>query len=186
MLNIFWPMLSALWPLAAGVVGWFAVNFVGKPYLEFQSLRKEIHEELIFWSETYPPSREDLDEDGNPYYPSQEEYNEAMKEYSDDLRSILSSIRRLGSKLSALNVSLNRPLSNYLRSRYKVQDAAEGLLRLSIAFDRDDRIHMRHLIEGLLRLPYSPQKTLQEVLRQISGKEEAREARRKAAISPPS
>ena len=172
--------LSALWPLGAGVVGWFAVNFVGKPYLEFLSLRKEIQAELIFWSYVHPPLDEETDEYGNEI--SQEAYNEAMKKYSD----ARSSIRRLGSKLSALNVSLSRPLSNYLRGQYKVHDAAKGLLRLSIAFDDDDRTLTRHDIEGLLRLPYSQEGTVQ-VIREIRREEqEAREARRKAAISPPS
>jgi hypothetical protein len=41
-------MLRVLWPFLVGVLGWIAANFVGKPVIEFFSLRKEIQEELIF------------------------------------------------------------------------------------------------------------------------------------------
>jgi hypothetical protein len=119
------PMFDMLWhifgPFVLGVLGWFAVNFAGKPYLEFLTLRKEIHEELIIFFYVHPPPDEEHDVSGEEISP--EAYREAIKAYSDARKSI----RRLAAKLSALNVSLSRPVSYCLRWRgYKVQDAAKG------------------------------------------------------------
>jgi hypothetical protein len=94
-------------------------------------------------------------------------------------------IRRLGANLSALNMSLRRPLSDYLRWRYKINDAAPGLLRLSTLFEYDDRIMTRHGIEGFLRLPYSQEREVQRIMRFRKEVEEWRAARRKATGDPP-
>jgi hypothetical protein len=173
------PMVEMLWhifgPFVLGVLGWVAVNFVGKPYLEFLTLKKEIHEELIIFWYVHPPADQDHDVYGEEIPP--EAYREAMRAYSDARETI----RRLGSKLSALNVSLTRPLSYWLSWRgYKVQDAANGLLRLSTEFDYADRTLLCDSIERFLRLPYSYPRSYIEQIR------EGRAARQQPAVDPPS
>ena len=45
-------MWSAIWPVlvtfAFGGLGWFVANFFAKPFLDFLTLRSQVHEEIIF------------------------------------------------------------------------------------------------------------------------------------------
>ena len=74
-------------------------------------------------------------------------------------------MRRLGSKLSALNTSFYRPLSHLLFILgYKIDNAAKNLLRLSAEFEDDDRALSLYQIEVALRLPHSDEKLAKSII----------------------
>jgi hypothetical protein len=148
-------MLQVLGTFLVGAIGWFAANFFGKPWIEFRALRKEIQEELTFSVNDDLPSKLTLFEHGD------EVYNDEKKRFYDAQKNI----RLLGSKLSALNTSLYRPLSYLLQTRgYKLNDAARNLLWLSKQFDADGRALTRCKIEVALRLPHLEQRWVQSMI----------------------
>jgi hypothetical protein len=80
-----------MWPAIAsfllGIVGWLVASFVGTPFLDFLKLRGKVHEELIFT--------------GN-----MGEINAGKPEHE----KARDSLRRLGAKVQATNVSATPPL----------------------------------------------------------------------------
>jgi len=133
--------IRTLWPLGVGVFGWFtgilgavfgwlARNFLSKSMLEFVKVRQEIQEELTYLSNVDLPSSQTFCEG-------------TAADYEEEVRIFAKArgkVRRLGSKLSALNTSFYRPLSYLLRILgYKIDDAGKNLLRLSTEFEDDDR-----------------------------------------------
>jgi hypothetical protein len=164
-------MLSVLWPFLIGVLGWIAANFAGKPLIEFLSLRKEIQEELIFLSNVYSPRKETREY-------GEEAYNNERRMFSD----AQTTIRRLGSKLNALNASLYKPLPYVLRAMgYDLNDAAKKLLGLSTQYDDNDRTLTRYGVEVALRLPHSEERWVQSI---TESRREAAELRQKSHHQP--
>ena len=147
-------MLRVLGTFLVGAIGWFAANFFGKPWIEFRTLRKEIQEELTFSVNDDLPSKLTLFEQGDVY-------NDEKKRFYDAQENI----RLLGSKLSALNTSLYRPLSYLLQTRgYKLNVAARNLLWLSKQFDADGRALTRYKIEVALRLPHLEERWVRSII----------------------
>ena len=151
------PMPDTLWSLGAGAVGWFAVSFAVKPWLEFLALRKEIQEELIFLSDLlHPPNLGTLYENGDEADKVKEAYNVETEIFYDTQKKI----RQLASKLTAHNTFLNssplKPTSYMLcKLGYKIDEASKKLLQLAKAYDEDDITVTRYQVETALQLPHS-------------------------------
>jgi hypothetical protein len=155
--NTLWHIFG---PFVLGALGWFAVNFFGKPLLDFLTLRKEIQEELTFLANVGPPENSTLYERGD------EAYAEEVKAFRDFHRSI----RRLAAKMSAMGVSLEIPLYK-LASRaldtmgFRVHDATKQLLSLSTwHYEDDDRILARYRVEVALRLPHAEERLVESII----------------------
>jgi hypothetical protein len=85
-----------------------------------------------------------------------EQGKEAYDNEISMFRDAQKTIRRLGSKLNALNASLYRPLLYVLHAMgYDPKDAAKKLLGLSTQYEEDDRAVTRYQVETALRLPHS-------------------------------
>jgi hypothetical protein len=80
-------MWSAIWPVlvtfAFGGLGWFVANFFAKPFLDFRTLRSQVHEEIIFTANV-----------GKMTARREAEHEKAVD-----------SLRRLGAKIEAMDES---------------------------------------------------------------------------------
>jgi hypothetical protein len=92
-----------------GVAGWFVTSFFAKPLLDFWNLRSQVQEEVIFTANVAPIAAHD------PRY-----------------RKTADSLRRLGAKVLAMNITESRPLRRYLsKCKYDLGKAGRGLINLS-------------------------------------------------------
>lgn len=160
--------------IPAVVFGWFALNFVGKPFLEFRKVRQEIQGELTYLSNVHPPS------DTTFYEGTDEEYNEEIRIFAEACEKT----RRLGSNLSAL--SIDRTLVYLLRIfNYDLNKAAKNLLLLSIEVDDQRKIISRYYVESALKLPHINKSWAKKLMEEQKRGREAAEQRRKTAANPP-
>ncbi len=79
--------VTAAFSAVSGAAGWFVTSFFAKPFLDFLALRGQVHEEMIFTGNIWPMTAH-----------HKESYDQAVN-----------SLRRLGAKIHAMNVS--EPLS---------------------------------------------------------------------------
>lgn len=92
-----------------GVAGWFVTSFFAKPLLDFWNLRSQVQEEVIFTANVAPIATND------PRY-----------------RKTADSLRRLGAKVLAMNITESRLLRWYLsKCKYDLGKAGHGLKLLS-------------------------------------------------------
>jgi hypothetical protein len=86
-------MWSAIWPvlatLAVGGAGWFVASFVAKPFLDFLTLRSQVHEEILFTDNVGPISAH----------------------CTADHDRAADSLRRLGANMKAMDASVRIPLA---------------------------------------------------------------------------
>ncbi len=139
-------MWSAIASFLLGGVGWFATSFFAKPYLDFLNLRSQVHEEVIFTGNVGPMFA------GTPVY-----------------EKAVDSLRRLGAKVHATNITASSLLRWYLpRAGYDLVKAGGGLIGLSnsLADNPGDAFRANHTnsIQVGLKLP---REYLPEYLRQI-------------------
>ena len=103
--------------ILGAVCGWLARNFPGKSILEFVKVRQEIQEELTYLSNVDLPSSQTFCEG------TAADYEEEVRIFAE----ARGKVRRLGSKLSALNTSFYRPMSYLpLILGYKIDNASAG------------------------------------------------------------
>jgi hypothetical protein len=132
-------ILPILLPVSLGAVGWYAANFLAKPFLEFLALRSQVHEEIIFTGNVGPMTA----------------HHTASYEKAVD------SLRRLGAKIQAMDVSAKtlRPQAplRWLLAYYGFDLAKAGtnLIGLSNALTDVGRALHVDKIEVALRLPRS-------------------------------
>ena len=74
-----------------GVAGWFVTSFFAKPLLDFWNLRSQVQEEIIFTANIAPIAADD-----------------------SRYRKTVDSLRRLGAKVLAMNITESRLLRRYL------------------------------------------------------------------------
>jgi hypothetical protein len=130
-------MLHVLWPFALGVFGWFVANFFGAPLLDILLLRREIHQELIFFWDVRLISAD-----------------RALREHQFDDAG--RRIGKLGSRLIALKASIYEPLQSIVsKLGYDLDGAGRDLLNLSTELDDEERLLIRCRVEIALRLPQS-------------------------------
>jgi hypothetical protein len=128
-------MWSAIASFLLGVVGWFVTGFFGKPLLDFLNLKSLVHEEIVFT--------------GNV---------DAMVASTANYDTAVVSLRRLGAKVQATNVSASPPLQWFLSVRgYDLVKAGRGLIGLSNSLASTDgsRAHHMNRIRAALKLPPS-------------------------------
>jgi hypothetical protein len=127
------------WILTAifGIAGWLVASLLGKPFLDFLALRGQVHEEMVFTANIGPMMGHD-------------------KEACD---KAVESLRRLGAKMQAMNVSATPQLRwffNYFK--FDLATAGGNLIGLSNALSPlettyDDRVPHINKIQIALRLP---------------------------------
>ena len=44
-------MWSAIAPVLFAVIGWLFIGFLGKPFLDFQNLKGQVHEAIVLYGE---------------------------------------------------------------------------------------------------------------------------------------
>ena len=173
MFNMLWPLFSGLGGILGVTVGWFVLNFLGKPFLEFLTLRKEIQEDLIYLSNVYPPSQQTFHEG------TEEDYQNEVTKFRD----ARDKMRQLGSRMISFSTFLTKPLP-YILQRwmgYDLDVAARNLLGLSTEFETIDITIRRYRIEVALRLPHSEEKMARLLIAQRTrGREAAASPRRKS------
>jgi hypothetical protein len=131
-------MLHVLWPLAGGVIAWFAAKLLCGPLIDIMILRRQIHQEFLVLSK-----EKLLSEDWCLHLDQQRAQDGAWGR----------NIGEFGTRLTALNASLRQPLPFILeRLGYDLDRAAANLRRLSSEWDDSERPVMRHQIEIALRL----------------------------------
>jgi hypothetical protein len=137
-------MWSAIASILLGVIGWFAASFFAKPLIDFLNLRSQVHEEIIFT--------------GNVG---------AMVTDTPAYDKAVDSLRRLGARVQAANVSASKPLRWFLsRAGYDLHKAGGGLIGLSNSLITTDgsRALQTNSIQVGLRLPRDYD---DELLRQV-------------------
>ena len=134
------PSLSMehqMWPAIAsfsfGILGWLAISFFAKPYLDFLILRGQVHEEIIYTANVG-----------------------SLAMNTPDYYKAVESLRRLAARVKAAKVSASRPLGWFLSFRgYDLEKAGTGLIGLSNSLATDDGsrgIH-RNSVQAGLKLP---------------------------------
>jgi hypothetical protein len=126
-------MWSAIASVLLGVAGWFAASFFAKPLLDFLNLRSQVHEEIIF--------------SGNVG---------TMVANTPIYEKAVDSLRRLGAKVQAVNVTASPPLDWFLsRAGYNLGKAGSSLIGLSNSLANPDGSRALHInfIQVGLRLP---------------------------------
>jgi hypothetical protein len=99
------------------VAGWFVASFFAKPFLDFLTLRGQVHEEIVFTGNI-----------GTMTAHHKESYDQAIGQ-----------LRRLGAKMQAMNVSATPVLRWFLfKSGYDLATAGKNLIGLSNALDDYD------------------------------------------------
>jgi hypothetical protein len=120
-----------------GIAGWFVASFLGKPFLDFLALRGQVHEEMVFTANIGPMMGHD-----------KEAYDKAVE-----------SLRRLGAKMQAMNVSATNQLRWFFNyCELDLATAGGNLIGLSNALSPletsyDDRVPHINKIQIALRLP---------------------------------
>ena len=152
-------MLHVLWPLAGGVIAWFAAKLLCGPLIDIMILRRQIHQEFLVLSK-----EKLLSEDWCLHLDQQRAQDGAWGR----------NIGEFGTRLTALNASLRQPLPFILeRLGYDLDRAAANLRRLSSEWDGSERPVMRHQIEIALRLRPCRSSRLQAKTTQARSKLEA-------------
>lgn len=126
-------MWSAIGAALLGVAGWIVASFFGKPFLDFLTLRSQVHEEIIFTGNAGP-----------------------MTAHTASYDQAVNSLRRLGAKMQATNVSAQPPLRWFLsKFGYDLAKAGRNLIGLSnaLALTDDSRAIHVNSIQAALKLP---------------------------------
>jgi hypothetical protein len=128
-------MCSAIVSFLLGVVGWIVTSFFGKPLLDFLKLRSQVHEEIIFTGNIGP-----------------------MVEHTANYDKAFESLRRLGARMQATNVSLSSlpfvPLRWFLSKQgCDLRKAGRSLIGLSNSLVEGDCAAETSLIRAALKLP---------------------------------
>jgi hypothetical protein len=134
-------LLGVVVSILFAVVGWIAINFFGKPLLDFLNLKSEVHEEIIFTGNIDP-----------------------MVAHTADYDKTVESLRRLGARVQAMNAHVSvsslpfvfLPLRWFLSvQRYDLARAGRALIGLSNSLAETDGsrgVH-RNSIQVALKLP---------------------------------
>jgi hypothetical protein len=124
-------MWSAIASFLLGGTGWFLASFLGKPFLDFLNLRCQVHEEVIFTGNV------------GQMVVGTSVYDEAVE-----------SLRRLGAKVQAMDVTATRPL-RWLLSwwGYDLVNAGTNLIGLSNSLAIPDRAFHIDKVQAALKLP---------------------------------
>jgi hypothetical protein len=142
-------MWSAIASILLGVVGWIAASFFAKPLLDFLNLKSQVHEEIVFTGNI------------GTMVAGTANYDKAVN-----------SLRRLGAKVQATNVSASRPLAWFLSVfGYDLPKAGGGLIGLSNSLASTDGSRALHInsIQAALKLPRDyTDDYLRSVLRKMS------------------
>jgi hypothetical protein len=139
----------------SGSLSWFALNFVGKPFVDFLKLRQEVREELSFLSDVNAPDQQLLYDD------REDDYQAEVEKFADARERT----KRLGSKLGGFHTSLCWPLRYIVRARYDLDKAERNLVRLFTEAEFDKIIVRRYHIEGALGLPHTNAEFAQAIVR---------------------
>jgi len=130
-------MWSVIASFLLGVGGWIVISFFAKPLLDFLNLRSQVHEEIIFTGNIGP-----------------------MAEGTANYDKAVESLRRLGAKVQATNVSVSSlpfvPLGWFLSMQgYDLVRAGRGLIGLSNSLTKTNgsRAHHINSIQAALKLP---------------------------------
>ena len=111
--SIMWSVLGAIASFLLGGVGWFATNFIAKPYLDFRNLISQV---IIFTGNVAPIAAD------RPGYQKAQD-----------------SLRGLGAKVLATNNTASPPLRWSLsRAGYDLDKAGGGLIGLSNSLANSD------------------------------------------------
>jgi hypothetical protein len=122
-----------MWPIVLGIVGWCVASFLATPFLDFMKLRGQVHEELIFTANIG-----------------------AMLAGKPEHAKAMDSLRRLGAKVQATNVSAAGPLRWFFGFLgYDLVKAGRSLIALSNSLSETPDIRSPHAnsIRKGLRLP---------------------------------
>jgi hypothetical protein len=125
-------MWAAIASILLGVAGWIVASFFAKPLLDFLNLKSQVHEEIIFTGKI-----------------------DAMVAGAKHDKAA-DSLRRLGAKVQAANVSASRPLAWFLSVfGYDLPKAGGGLIALSNSLASTDGSRALHTnsIQAALKLP---------------------------------
>lgn len=126
-------MWSAIASILLGVAGWVVASFFGKPLLDFLNLKSQVHEEIFFTRNV-----------------------DAMVTGTANYDKAVDSLRRLGAKVQAANVSASPPLGWFIsKCGYDLVKAGGGLIGLSnslAAVDGSRALHINSIQEAL-KLP---------------------------------
>jgi hypothetical protein len=139
-------MWSAIFAVLFGIVGWFVASFFARPFLDFLTLRSQVHEEIIFTDNVGP-----------------------MSAHTADYDKAVDSLRRLGAKMQAMDASVRIPLAQawllslaqaplrWFLSRlgFDLAKAGDNLIGLSNALTAVGRPLHVDRIEVALKLPRS-------------------------------
>jgi hypothetical protein len=126
-------MSSAILSFLLGATGWFAVSFLGKPFLDFRNLRSQVHEEIIFTGNLGP-----------------------MVANKPDCEKAVETLRRLGAKVQATYIKALPPLRWWFSIwGYNLVQAGRGLIGLSNSLILTDDSRVLHInsIQVGLKLP---------------------------------
>ena len=160
---------SFAWGVLGGFAAWLATNFVGKPFMEFLALRREIQEELTFLQNVDPPNTGTLYEFGD------EAYDKELTEFNDARKKI----ERLASKLTALNTYFYPPVPHLLRALgFNIENATTRLRRLSGEHNYENATVLRYELEVSLRLPHLKEPFAKAVVANRKRRQKAAEQRR--------
>jgi hypothetical protein len=122
-------MWSAIASVFLGIFGWLVTSFFAKPLLDFLNLRSQVLEEMVFTANVKDPN---------------------MIVY----KSAVESLRRLGAKVQATDVTALPPLRCFLSKRgYSLGVVGSNLIGLSNSLNVPGRhLHVDKIEKGL-RLP---------------------------------
>jgi len=137
---VWWqPIVSLL----LGITGWFATSFLARPWLDFLNLRSQVHEEIIFTVNAGP-----------------------MTVHTPDYEKAVESLRRLGAKVQATDVTAPRLLRRFLsKCGYDLTMAGGNLIGLSNSLNLPARYLHADKIEKGLRLPRTSNKEFLDSIR---------------------
>lgn len=124
--------VSILLPAASGVAAWLITNWIGRPIVELETLRRQIREELYFWQHLW------------------------MDWLPGKITEVEDAYRRLAARLEAISVVSLKPLQWYVQLRqWDLAKAASNLRGLSNVRGslRDERTILTHAVETALQLP---------------------------------
>jgi hypothetical protein len=131
-------MWSAIASFLLGVVGWFFTGYLGKPWLDFMSLRSQVHQEIVFTRNIGGKAEGEVN------------YDKAAHDKA------VESLRRLAAKVLATEAIAWRPLRWWFFVRgYNLVKAGSDLIGLSNSLTSNDgsRGDHRRSIQVCLRLP---------------------------------
>jgi hypothetical protein len=147
-------MWSAIASFLLGVGGWLLTGFFGKPLLDFQNLRSQVHEEIVYTRNIGGRVEGEVN------------YDEAAHDKAVD------SLRRLAAKVLATEASAWFLLRRFLAVRgYDLVKAGGGLIGLSNSLASTDgsRAVHRDSIQDALKLPRDRTEHYLHVIQEMSG-----------------